>query len=422
MGSSSASAFVSHNVLPTGKQCTTVPAQCPIRMSTSNRGPARTVATAAVAALLALAPIQPNIGAVYAAKGGGDTFTSASGDVIKDGESLLRWSLPIENKPVRELQSYLEAVISDITGLKWNKMDSDVKRAAMVLNKSGDEILACVPAERREAAASELEAVKEGVPRVADAVTDKKKVQVKERARDVLRHLGNVESAMVTGFPYKVPSEFDSLPQLKGRATVQMTVKKGTDDDYFDIDGVLKKTGSLTMVVDGYSAPVNAGSFIDLVSKGFYNGLPVIRSDGFIVQSGKPSNSEGYVDSSGNVRSVPLEVFPRGDKTPMYGITLEDDGRGTASTVLPFSSYGTLAMARKEFEPNTASSQFFWFLFEPDLTPAGRNLLDGSWSVVGYTTNGQEFLRGLQKGDTIVEAKVVDGLENLVTKGGGGGS
>jgi hypothetical protein len=34
-------------------------------------------------------------------------------------------------------------------------------------------------------------------------------------------------------------------------------------------------------------------------------------------------------------------------------------------------------MARSEFEADSASSQFFWLLFESDLTPAGKNLLDG---------------------------------------------
>ena len=36
-------------------------------------------------------------------------------------------------------------------------------------------------------------------------------------------------------------------------------------------------------------------------------------------------------------------------------------------------------MARSEFEPDSASSQFFWLLFESDLTPAGKNMLDGRY-------------------------------------------
>jgi cyclophilin family peptidyl-prolyl cis-trans isomerase len=42
-----------------------------------------------------------------------------------------------------------------------------------------------------------------------------------------------------------------------------------------------------------------------------------------------------------------------------------------------FIAYGAMGMARDEFEPDSASSQFFWLLFESDLTPAGKNLLDG---------------------------------------------
>jgi cyclophilin family peptidyl-prolyl cis-trans isomerase len=38
-------------------------------------------------------------------------------------------------------------------------------------------------------------------------------------------------------------------------------------------------------------------------------------------------------------------------------VTLEDDGRYTAQPTLPFSVYGTVAMARTEDEPDSATSQ-----------------------------------------------------------------
>lgn len=387
----------------------------------------RNVAAAAAALLVALAPmpaihsnINPDTTLLWsseaiAAKGGGDTFLSASGSVNKDGESLLRWSLPIDNRPVRELQAFLESVIADVRGLKWSKMDQDMKRAALVANTSSDRILDSVRSEKRKEAEEILERVKSEMPSVDAAIQQKNAELVVDRQKEVLRDVGLLEELMVKRFPFSIPPEYDGLPQLKGRATVEMVVRKD-EGERFDIDGNLLKEGTMTIVLDGYSAPVNAGSFVDLVNKGFYNGLPIIRSDGFIIQSGKPDASDGYVDkATGEVRTIPLEVFAKGDRLPLYGLTLEDDGRGSAPTVLPFSSYGTLAMARKEFEPNTASSQFFWFLFEPDLTPAGRNLLDGSWSVIGYTIRGEKFLKGLQKGDSIVSAKVVDGLENLTS-------
>merc|ERR1712129_523531 len=69
--------------------------------------------------------------------------------------------------------------------------------------------------------------------------------------------------------------------------------------------------------------------------------------------------------------------------------------------------------SRAEFDNDSASSQVFIFLFEPDMTPAGKNFLDGRYGTFGYTIQGAEFLRQVQEGDQIIEAKVVEGLENL---------
>jgi peptidylprolyl isomerase len=107
-------------------------------------------------------------------------------------------------------------------------------------------------------------------------------------------------------------------------------------------------------------------------------------------------------------------VLVKGDPTPTYGITLEDAGRYRDEPVLPFSAYGAVAMARPESEPDGGSSQFFFFLFEAELTPAGRNLMDGRYAVFGYVTEGQDILRELKAGDKIQSAKVVQGAENLV--------
>ena len=81
--------------------------------------------------------------------------------------------------------------------------------------------------------------------------------------------------------------------------------------------------------------------------------------------------------------------------------------------MLPFSAFGTLGMARPNEDPNGGSSQFFFFLFEAELTPAGLNLLDGRYSVFGYVVDNKELLDKLGQGDRILRAKVISGLENL---------
>ena len=44
----------------------------------------------------------------------------------------------------------------------------------------------------------------------------------------------------------------------------------------------------MRLVADGYNAPVTAGDFVDLVDRGFYDGMTIQRADGFIVQTGDP--------------------------------------------------------------------------------------------------------------------------------------
>lgn len=75
------------------------------------------------------------------------------------------------------------------------------------------------------------------------------------------------------------------------------------------------------------------------------------------------TQADGFVDpSTQKVRRIPFEVMVRGDKTPVYEETLEDNGRFNEQPVLPFNAFGTMAMARGEFDTNSASSQVFFLL------------------------------------------------------------
>lgn len=147
------------------------------------------------------------------------------------------------------------------------------------------------------------------------------------------------------------------------------------------------------------------------------------RSDGFVVQTGDPKGeADGYVGTPSKTvgagkhgeRLIPLEILVKGDKGPFYESTIEDEGRGGQATVLPFSSYGAMGWAREEYDPNSGSSQFFWLLFDSDLTPAGKNVLDGRYPCFGYVVEGADFLRDVKEGDVIVSAKVTDGADKLV--------
>jgi len=323
------------------------------------------------------------------------------GNAITDGKALLRYALPIDNQPVREIQASLENIATDLRAKRWNPISRDISKAAAILSDRTEQLLADVPAAKKAHSVALIAQINDGIASIRAAVEAKNKENVSIERGKLLDQVGELEEMMTSGFPFEVPSEYSHLPQLKGRATVEVATNKG----------------AMTVVVDGYSAPVTAGNFVDLVQRGFYNGLEFIRAEDFyVLQTGDPKGPEdGFIDpGTGKYRAIPLEVLVRGDKQPVYGITLEDAGRYRDQPVLPFSAYGTVAMARPGDEPDGGSSQFFFFLFEPELTPAGLNLLDGRYSVFGYVVEGEEVLGKLKAGDVIESAKVVKGAENLV--------
>jgi len=355
--------------------------------------------------VLAVLLMTLSLGLSAAGWGLGNTSSRGSGlpagNAITDGKALLRYALPIDNSAVREVQASLEDVTTQLRGKRWSNINADITKASVIVRDRTDDLLKGVPDANKPEAEAVIAQLNNQINSLREAVEGKDKEQIRTEQTKVLNEVGHLEELMLQGFPFEVPSEYSNLPQLKGRATVEMTTSKG----------------DLKLVVDGYSAPVTAGNFVDLVQRGFYNGLEFTRAEeSYVLQAGDPPGTdEGFIDpNTGKYRGIPLEVLVRGDKVPTYGITLEDAGRYRDQPVLPFSAYGAVAMARPETDPDGASSQFFFFLFEPELTPAGRNLLDGRYSVFGYVVEGKEVLEKLKAGDKIESAKVIQGTENLV--------
>jgi peptidylprolyl isomerase len=324
-----------------------------------------------------------------------------AGNAITDGKALLRYALPIDNPTVRDLQATLEDVSNQIRAQRrWSGISADIGRASRILTLKHDALLASVPEPQQPQAEALIEQIKTNLPNLQAAADTRNRQQTFAERAKLLDLVGELEDLMVKDFPYAIPEAYDNLPQLKGRATVEFTTSKG----------------KILAVLDGYSAPVTAGNFVDLVQRGFYNGLPFTRAEeSYVLQVGDPPGAEvGFVDpQTKKYRAVPLEVLVKGDAAPTYEITLEDAGRYLEQPVLPFSAYGAMALARPGDDPNGGSSQFFFFLFDSELTPAGANLLDGRYAIFGYVVDGKDVLGELKAGDKIEFAKVVQGLENL---------
>ncbi|MCU0551055.1 MAG: peptidylprolyl isomerase [Leptolyngbya sp. Prado105] len=201
-----------------------------------------------------------------------------------------------------------------------------------------------------------------------------------------------------------------ALPRLEGKATVVMTVKGAP----------------ITIEVDGTSAPITAGNFVDLVNRKVYDGLVfhrVVREpQPFVVQGGDPQSKNpnvplnrlgtgGFIDpATQQARDIPLEITPQNAKEPIYSRTLRDAGVNVPPKLK--HTRGAVAMARSQF-PDSASSQFYFAL-------ADLQFLDGDYAVFGYVTQGMETVDKIQQGDRIESATVTKGLESL--KGGGAAS
>jgi peptidylprolyl isomerase len=324
-----------------------------------------------------------------------------AGNALTDGNALLRYALPIDNAAIRDLQDSLEDISAQLRAQRrWSAITGDISRASRIATDKQAAILASIPTEKQADAIGLLDQIKAVFPDLQAANEAKDRVKVMAERGKALDLVGQIEELMVPEFPYEVPEAYSNLPQLKGRAKVEFTTNKG----------------KIVSVIDGYSAPVTAGNFIDLVQRGFYDGLPFTRAEeSYVLQVGDPpGEAVGFVDpKTKQYRAIPLEVKVKADPVPVYGITLEDAGRYSEQPVLPFSAYGAMALARPDSDPNGGSSQFFFFLFDSELTPAGANLLDGRYSIFGFVVEGKEVLNELRAGDTIESAKVIEGLDKF---------
>ncbi|XP_078431039.1 cyclophilin 38 isoform X2 [Wolffia australiana] len=340
-----------------------------------------------------------------------DLAVLISGPPIKDPRTLLRNALPIDNKAIREVQKPLEDITESlkVAGVKaLDSVERNARQASRALSQGRSQILSGLAESKRADGEANLDKLAAGLGELLAIVEQKDRDGVAPKQQELLLYVGNVEEDMVDRFPFEVPEEYRSMPLLLGRATVDMKVRV---KDNPNLDECVFR-----MVLDGYNAPVTAGNYLDLIQRHFYDGMEIQRADGFVVQTGDPEGpAEGFIDpSTGKMRTIPLELMAIGDKAPVYGDTLEELGRYKDQTRLPFNAFGTLAMAREEFDNNSGSSQVFWLLKESELTPSNANILDGRYAVFGYITENEDLMADVKVGDVIESIEVVSGLDNLV--------
>ena len=132
--------------------------------------------------------------------------------------------------------------------------------------------------------------------------------------------------------------------------------------EYADI--VVKDYGTITVALDGATAPITVQNFVSLAKSGFYDGLTFHRiMDGFMIQGGDPEgNGTGGAESN---------------------IVGEFQSNGFVNNIS--HTRGTISMARASGDENSASSQFF-------IVQTDSAFLDGDYAGFGHVTSGMEVV------------------------------
>jgi len=324
-----------------------------------------------------------------------------TGNAVKDPNALLRNALPIKQVELQEIQHKLEETSDLVRGGRWPALTKTVTKCQSLLKKYQSKIIQELPKDKKKIAEKTFLELKENFDGLQEYSKSKNKYSFISTRRDALDKIGGLEEYFLPNeFPYSIPQEFDNLPRLLGRATVNIKTSKG----------------DMQAIVDGFNAPLTSGAFIDLSSKNFYKDLPINRAEEFFVlQTGDPIGEDiGYIDPETNEeRNVPLEIRIPDEKDTFYNQTFEDLGLYTETPTLPFATLGTLGWSHSNTAVDDGSSQFFFFLYEAELNPAGRNLIDGRNAAFGYVVDGFDVLEELTKDDTILSIDVLEGIENL---------
>ena len=121
--------------------------------------------------------------------------------------------------------------------------------------------------------------------------------------------------------------------------------------------------GTITVELDGDTAPITVQNFMDLANAGFYDGLTFHRIiSGFMMQGGDP-NGNG---TGGSENTIKGEFSANGVENPLS------------------HTRGAISMARAQ-APDSASSQFF-------ICHADSTFLDGQYACFGYVTDGMDVV------------------------------
>jgi len=223
--------------------------------------------------------------------------------LVKDGRQLLRLALPTSSDmkflaSTRASQDAARRITDDLELIRvrleqvgnknkpaWAACQTDVGDISSILKKERKALL------DNSADSSAAKAIldEQFTPLLAQLASAVRVEDVPETLR-LQADTADAFSAFNTArlpkgtLPYAVPDEYKGLPRLQGRAVVDMTIKKKAGSVFKRPDLSTTDAVTLTLVVDGYSHPLTAGNFVDLVGKKQYDGAELAPGE-LIVQT-----------------------------------------------------------------------------------------------------------------------------------------
>jgi len=331
-------------------------------------------------------------------------------DMPRSPEAALRRAVPPVNAQMIDTQSDLEEVAFQLRipqRKQWDRIEKAVQACRLRLIDEQAKIFADVPGKSRKDVTGFISRLDNALAKMEKGILYKDSSYTATYLNAALDAVSRIELTQATGLPYSIPRDFANRPVLAGRASVRVTFHKA-DRSFTNVDTAEKSPKAEVVIdLDGFSAPVSSGQFLVNVMRGEYDGVKVTNDLSAIVLN---LGQKGSSDGDG---SLPLEIMQRGEFEPKYNAPLdllEDE-----YPVLPLSIYGAVALAHPAENVNGSSDKdFFIYKFERGMGGlSGLSFDEGQFSVVGYVTQGADFIDQVETGDTIEKVVVISGADRL---------
>jgi len=323
-------------------------------------------------------------------------LSNPNAGMARSATAALRRAVPVVNDKVGGIQTDLEKaqyLLRFPNRKPWSQMATIASQSLSKLELDKSAVMAGVPKEN-------VEDANQAVKKISDALD---KMQISLAAQDsdrtatylsrALQGTSELEMLQCPKLPYTIPPIYSKLPRLQGRATLRMHVAN---------------TGSpIDVILDGYSAPLTAGNFVENVKEGIYEGSKIAVTDKTTVFV-RPSKA---VDKA----QTPLEVRLKDEFLPDYRQGL--DVTNGDYPALPLSIYGAVAMVHGSDDTLNAPAEFFIYKFDRASMGGlgGLSFEEGQFSVFGYVTeDSRDALEALRDGSGIEKIEILKGEERLV--------